>query len=177
VAHKKVARSGPASARDRGRPAKFPEPGEDGATRNVAVRVNVFYGLGLVGRWVWKIIAKSPPDATHHARDANRLFGRNTCGGGHPLRSFGFELQGPCPTFASWRVRKCDPKTFSFPAHNQELVLRHMTFALQQPFQISLECGLCLNHRIERLLHRGRQIICIDVLSLQFFLCHCCSPS
>jgi hypothetical protein len=57
-------------------------------------------------------------------------------------RSFGSELQGPCPTFASWRVRKCDPKTFSFPAHNQELVLRHMTFALQQPFQISLEYGL-----------------------------------
>jgi hypothetical protein len=39
-----------------------------------------------------------------------------------------------------------------------------MTFGLQQFFQISLERGLCFNHRIERLLHLGRQIICIDVL-------------
>src|SRR5262245_26942222 len=52
-----------------------------------------------------------------------------------------------------------------------------MTFGLQQLFQISLECRLCLNHRIEGFLHCGRQIICIDVLPLQFFLCHCCSPS
>src|SRR5262249_19370977 len=31
------------------------------------------------------------------------------------------------------------------------------------------------SHR--RFLHCGRQIICIDVLPLQFFLCHRCSPS
>src|SRR5262249_24990559 len=49
-----------------------------------------------------------------------------------------------------------------------------MTFGLQQLFQISLEYRLCLNHRIEGFLHCGRQIICIDVLPLQFFLCHCC---
>jgi hypothetical protein len=35
------------------------------AARNVAVRLNVFHGAGVVGRWVWKIIAKSPADATH----------------------------------------------------------------------------------------------------------------
>src|SRR5262249_9981132 len=52
-----------------------------------------------------------------------------------------------------------------------------MTFGLQQLFQISLKCRLCLNHRIEGFLHCGRQIICIDVLPLQFFLCHRCSPS
>jgi hypothetical protein len=57
-------------------------------------------------------------------------------------------------------------------AHNQELVLGHVTFVLQQLFQISLERGLCLNHRIERLLDLGRQIICIDVLPLQFFPWH-----
>jgi hypothetical protein len=44
-----------------------------------------------------------------------------------------------------------------------------MTFSLQQIFQIGLERGLCFNHRIERFLHRGWQIICIDVLPLQFF--------
>src|SRR5262249_46822937 len=46
--------------------------------------------------------------------------------------SFGFELQGRCSTFASWRARERDPKTFSLAAHNQELVLRHVTFFLQQ---------------------------------------------
>src|SRR5215831_7627937 len=91
--------------------------------------------------------------------------------------SFGFELQGRCSAFTSWRARKRDPKTFSLAAHNQELVLRHMTFGLQQLFQISLERGLCFNHLIERLLHLGRQIICIDVLPLQFFPCHCLAPA
>ena len=57
--------------------------------------------------------------------------------------SFGFEFQGPCSAFTSWRARERDPKTFSLAAHNQELVLRHMTFALQQLFQISFERGLC----------------------------------
>src|SRR5262249_1270658 len=79
----------------------------------------------------------------------------------------------PCSAFTSWRARKRDPKTLSLAAHNQELVLGHVTFVLQQLFQISLERGLCFNHRIERLLHCGRQIICIDVLPLQFFPCHC----
>src|SRR5262245_23135119 len=69
-----------------------------------------------------------------------------------------------------------DPKTFSLAAHNQELVLGHMTFVLQQLLQISLERGLCFNHRIEGLLHCGRQIICIDVLPLQFFPCHAQRP-
>src|SRR5262245_5389329 len=91
--------------------------------------------------------------------------------------SFGFELQGRCSAFTSWRARKRDPKTFSLAAHNQELVLRHMTFGLQQLFQISLEHGLCFNHGIERLLHLGRQIIYIDVLPLQFFPCHCLAPA
>src|SRR6478672_2967395 len=54
---------------------------------------------------------------------------------------------------------------------------RHMTFGLQQLFQISLERGLCFNHGIERLLHLGRQIICFDVLPLQFFPCHCLAPA
>src|SRR4029453_15961592 len=57
------------------------------------------------------------------------------------------------------------------------LVLGHVAFVLQQLFQISLERGLCFNHRIERLLHLGRQIICIDVLPLQFFPCHCLAPA
>src|SRR5262245_34176821 len=93
------------------------------------------------------------------------------------FRSFGFECQGPCSAFTSWRARKRDPKTFALAAHNQELVLGHVTFVLQQLFQINLERGLCSNHRIERLLHRGRQIICIDVLPLQFFPCHCLAPN
>jgi hypothetical protein len=93
------------------------------------------------------------------------------------FRSFGFEFQGPCSAFTSWRARERDSKTFSLAAHNQELVLGHVTFVLQQPFQISLERGLCFNHRIERLLHRGRQIIRIDVLPLQFFACHCLAPN
>src|SRR5262249_54671482 len=92
------------------------------------------------------------------------------------FRSFGLEFQGPC-SFTSRRARKRDPKTFSLPAHDQELVLGHVTFVLQQLFQISLERALCFNHRIERLLHRGRQIICIDVLPLQFFPCHCLAPN
>src|SRR6516225_6144953 len=93
------------------------------------------------------------------------------------FRSFGFELQGRCSAFTSWRARKRDPKTFSLAAHNQELVHRHMTFGLQQLFQISLERGLCFNHGIERLLHLRRQIICVDVLPLQFFPCHCLAPA
>src|SRR6516162_8646821 len=93
------------------------------------------------------------------------------------FRLFGFELQGRCSAFTSWRARKRDPKTFSLAAHNQGLVLRHMTFGLQQLFQISLERGLCFNHGIEGLLHLGRQIICIDVLPLQFFPCHCLAPA
>src|SRR5262245_32646804 len=91
--------------------------------------------------------------------------------------SFGFEFQGSCSAFTSRRARERDPKTFSLAAHNQELVLRHMTFSLQQIFQIGLERGLCFNHRIERFLHRGRQIICIDVLPLQFFPRHCLAPA
>src|SRR6516162_4483286 len=93
------------------------------------------------------------------------------------LRSFGFELQGPCSAFTSWGAHIRDPKTFPLAAHNQELVLRHMTFAFQQLFQISFERGLCFNHCIERFLYCGRQIICIDVLPLQFFLCHCLAPA
>src|SRR6516165_1364733 len=46
--------------------------------------------------------------------------------------SFGFELQGPCSAFTSLGAHIRDPKTFPLAAHNQELVLRHMTFALQQ---------------------------------------------
>ena len=42
------------------------------------------------------------------------------------------------------------------------LVIGHVTFVLQQLFQISLERGLRFNHRIERFLHLGRQLICID---------------
>ena len=41
----------------------------------------------------------------------------------HCIRSFGFELQGRCSAFASWRARKRHPKTFSLAAHNRELVL------------------------------------------------------
>jgi hypothetical protein len=33
------------------------------------------------------------------------------------------------------------PKAFSLPAHDQEFVLGHVNFFLQQLFQISLECG------------------------------------
>src|SRR6266545_4520802 len=123
------------------------------------------------------------------------FFAVTTC-----FRSFGFELQGRCSAFTSWRARKRDPKTLSLAAHNQEFVLGHVTFVLQQLFQISLERGLCFNHRIERLPHRGWQIIsgrfggrvdeevahphpsqtrmcfCIDVLPLQFFPCHCLAP-
>src|SRR5262245_21357097 len=78
-------------------------------------------------------------------------FGAEQC-----FRSFGFELQRPCSAFTSWRACKRDPKTFSLAAHNQELVFGHVTFIFQQLFQISLERGLCFNHRIERLLHLGR---------------------
>jgi hypothetical protein len=53
----------------------------------------------------------------------------------HCFRSFSFELQGRCSAFTSWRARKRDPKTFSLAAHNQELVLGHVTFVLQQLFQ------------------------------------------
>jgi hypothetical protein len=49
----------------------------------------------------------------------------------YAIRSFGFELQGPCSAFTAWRARKRDPKTFPLAAHNQELVLRHMTLVLQ----------------------------------------------
>src|SRR5262245_40443762 len=91
--------------------------------------------------------------------------------------SFSFELQGPCSALTSWRAHIRNPQTFPLAAHNQELVLRHMTFALQQLFQISFERGLCFNHCIERFLYCGRQIICIDVLPLQFFLCHFLAPA
>src|SRR5262245_40233262 len=67
-------------------------------------------------------------------------------------RSFAFELQRRCSAFTSRRARKRDPKTFSLAAHNQELVLGHVTFVLQQLFQISLERGLCFDHRIKRLM-------------------------
>src|SRR6266704_73130 len=61
----------------------------------------------------------------------------------HCFRSFGFEFQGRCSAFTSWRARKRDPKTFSLAAHNTDLILGHVTFVLQQLFQISLERGLC----------------------------------
>src|SRR5262245_54580336 len=71
------------------------------------------------------------------------LAARNSGGANcYCFRSFGFEFQGPCSAFTSWRARKRDPKTFSLAAHNQELVLGHVTFVLQQLFQISLERGL-----------------------------------
>jgi hypothetical protein len=54
-------------------------------------------------------------------------------------RSFSFEFQGRCSAFTSWRACERYPKTFSLAAHNEELVLRHMTFVLKQLFQISLE--------------------------------------
>src|SRR6516225_2090183 len=44
--------------------------------------------------------------------------------------SFSFEVQGRCSAFTSWRARERDPKTFSLAAHNQELVLGHVTFVL-----------------------------------------------
>src|SRR5215468_671205 len=88
------------------------------------------------------------------------------------FRSPSFELQGPCSTFASWRARIRYTQALALPAHNQKLVLRHVAFVLQQLFQSSLERGLCFNHRVEGFLHLGRQIICIDILPLQFFPCH-----
>jgi hypothetical protein len=54
------------------------------------------------------------------------------------FRSFGFELQGPCSAFTSWRARVSYTQAFALPAHNQRLVLRHVGFVLQQLFQISL---------------------------------------
>src|SRR5262245_32902815 len=93
------------------------------------------------------------------------------------LPSFGFEFQEAWSVFTSRRTRKRNPKTLSLTAHNQELVLRHVTLFLQQLFQISFKRGLCFNHCIERLLDIGRQIICIDVLPLQFFPSHCLAPN
>src|SRR5215472_17552981 len=117
-------------------------------------------------------IAVVTPVTTRHPLRAGVRYQQDRLGEiATSFRLFGFELQGRCSAFTSWRARKRDPKTFSLAAHNQELVLRHMTFGLQQLFQISLERGLCFNHGIERLLHLGRQIICIDVLPLQFFPC------
>src|SRR5919201_453598 len=87
-------------------------------------------------------------------------------------RSFGFELQGPCAALTSWRARKRYTQALALTAHDQKLVLRHVAFALQQLFQISLKRRLRFNHRVEGFLHLGRQIICIDVLPLQFFPCH-----
>src|SRR6516165_3998765 len=117
-----------------------------------------------------EVAGRSVARSSRRVRIAGSGFG--TC-----FRSFGFEFQGPCSALTSWRARKRDPKTLSLAAHNQELVLGHVTFVLQQLFQISLERSLCFNHRIERLLHRGRQIICIDVLPLQFFPCHFLAPA
>jgi hypothetical protein len=37
-----------------------------------------------------------------------------------------------------------------------------LTFAFEQFFQISLECGFCCNHRIERFLHLGGFVVIID---------------
>jgi hypothetical protein len=73
------------------------------------------------------------------------------------FRSFGFEFQEPCSVFTLGRARKRDPKAFSLAAHNEELVLRHVTLFLQQLFQISLERRLCFNQCIERLPDIGRQ--------------------
>src|SRR6516162_1567501 len=33
------------------------------------------------------------------------------------FRSFGFELQGPCSAFTSWRARIRGPQTLALPAH------------------------------------------------------------
>ena len=84
-------------------------------------------------------------------RDFITLLAARNSGGAncYLLPSFGFEFQGPCSAFTSWRARKRDPKTFSLAAHNQEPVLGHVTFVLQQLFQISLERGLCFNHRMK----------------------------
>jgi hypothetical protein len=52
--------------------------------------------------------SRGPADAADHIRDASpcsagKLVEENTA------RSFGFELQGSCPTFASWCASKRDP--------------------------------------------------------------------
>ena len=78
--------------------------------------------------------------------------------------------------FTSRSARERDSKAFSLAAHNEELVLRHVTLFLEQLFQISLERRLCFNHCVERFLNIGGQIICIDVLPLQFFPSHCLAP-
>src|SRR6266540_6943967 len=85
-------------------------------------------------------------------------------------------FRNPAPPSPRGVLANATPRLF-LAAHNQELVLGHVTFLLQQLFQISLERGLCFNHCIERLLDIGRQIICIDVLPLQFFSCHCLAPN
>src|SRR6516225_5232923 len=69
------------------------------------------------------------------------------------------------------------PRRFPLRLITRELVLGHVTFVLQQLFQISLERSLCFNHCIERFLYCGRQIIGMDVLPLQFFPCHCLAPA
>jgi hypothetical protein len=99
-------------------------------------------------------------------RDFITLLAARNSGGAncYLLPSFGFEFQGPCSAFTSWRARKRDPKTFSLAAHNQELVLGHVTFVLQQLPKLALNVASASTI--------GRQIICIDVLPLQFFPCH-----
>jgi hypothetical protein len=58
-------------------------------------------------------------------------------------------LQRRCSAFTSWRARIRYSQTLALPAHDKVLVFGHVTFVLQQLFQISLERGLCFNHRIE----------------------------
>src|SRR5262249_24043645 len=63
------------------------------------------------------------------------------------------------------------------PAHNQELVLGHVTFVLQQLFQISLERGFCFNHRIERLFTAAGKSSASMFCHFKFFPCHCLAPN
>src|SRR5215813_6390058 len=117
-----------------------------------------------------EVAGRSVVRSSRRVRIAGSGFG--TC-----FRSFGFEFQGPCSAFTSWRARKRDPKTFSLPAHNQKLVLGHVTFVLQQLFQISLERGLCFNHRIERLFTAAGKSSASMFCHFKFFPCHCLAPN
>src|SRR5262245_11329808 len=58
-------------------------------------------------------------------------------------------LTTPCSAFTSWRAYIRAANTLSLAAHDHALVLRDMTFVLQQLFQISLERGPLLqpSHR------------------------------
>src|SRR5215831_18171999 len=89
-----------------------------------------------------------------------------------PAAHFVLNFRDPAPPSPRGVLAYATPKRLPF-----RLITRNLSSGMWPSIFSSFsksasKRGLCFNHRIEGFLHLGRQIICIDILPLQFFPCH-----